>query len=159
VKSSWLNGTATFFSPIPRKPPTPMTTATDWPLRSISTSLTSPIDSLLALTTVVPISREASHWPGCCCVTKLPLAAPEVDDIVDPLEVEPAEPLAVPDGIAEPPEVLVEPEVMGEPAEPLAPGARSAADVEEPEVVLAPEPIEAPDSRRAASRRAGCRRA
>jgi hypothetical protein len=56
---------------MPRKPPTPITIACAWPLRSISTSLTSPIDSLFAPTTEVPISREASTWPGCCSVMTL----------------------------------------------------------------------------------------
>src|SRR5215218_8881507 len=44
--STALNGSATSFSPIPRKPPTPTTIASALPLRSIRTSLTSPIFSL-----------------------------------------------------------------------------------------------------------------
>lgn len=91
----------------------------------------------------MPINREASHWPGCCCVTKFPLAAPEVDDIVDALGAEPAEPLA--DGMEEPAEPLVDPEVVGEPAEPLAPALEEPLDIEEPDVVLAPDPIEPPE--------------
>jgi hypothetical protein len=92
VNSSWLNETATSFSPMPRKPPTPTTTAAAWPLRSNSTSFTSPIDSLLAPTTVVPISLEASHCPGCCCATNWP------DEALAPAIVEDeAEPAAEPD--------------------------------------------------------------
>src|SRR5688572_18371141 len=46
--STALNGIATSFSPMPRKPPTPTTIASALPCRSIRTSLTSPIFSLLA---------------------------------------------------------------------------------------------------------------
>src|SRR5690349_13768903 len=70
------NGTATFFSPMPRKPPTPTTAATAWPLRSTITSLMSPTDSLLALMTFVPIRSEAIIWSGCIWVMNWPLFAP-----------------------------------------------------------------------------------
>src|SRR3954452_19969870 len=48
VHSTVWNGIATFFSPMPRKPPTPITTALAFPVRSRITSLTSPIFSLFA---------------------------------------------------------------------------------------------------------------
>ena len=69
LKSRDWKGTATSFSPIPRKPPTPITTAIACPLRSTITSFTSPIDSLFELTTVVPMRLDAIIWFGCIITT------------------------------------------------------------------------------------------
>jgi hypothetical protein len=43
--------------------------------------------SLLALTTRVPISREASHCPCCCCVTKLPWLVDPPAELTEPADV------------------------------------------------------------------------
>src|SRR5262249_56253573 len=51
--------TATSRSPIPRKPPTPITTATTFPSLLRTSSLIFPTDSLASFTTVVPISLLA----------------------------------------------------------------------------------------------------
>src|SRR3954470_1733275 len=75
IHSTALKGTATSFSPIPKKPPTPITTASALPFRSMRTSLTSPIRSLFAPYTVTPTSFEARQWLADCWVTNLPEAA------------------------------------------------------------------------------------
>jgi len=54
VKDKALNGTATLFSPMPRKPPTPMTAVEMRPVLSKSTSLMSPIFSPAWFVTVSP---------------------------------------------------------------------------------------------------------
>src|SRR5512138_172501 len=55
---------ATFFWPIPRKPPTPTTAARMLPSLSTSRSLTLPIfSSLFEPSTFMPMMSEASHWP------------------------------------------------------------------------------------------------
>jgi hypothetical protein len=66
----------------------------------MSTSFTSPIDSLLALTTVVPISFEASQVPACCCVMKWSGALPLWAAAAEGGEVDEAEPLAPATGLA-----------------------------------------------------------
>src|SRR5215210_7760672 len=75
IHSTDLNGTATSFSPIPKNPPTPMTTASALPLRSTRTSLTSPIRSLFAPYTLRPTSFEARQWLADCWAMNLPDAA------------------------------------------------------------------------------------
>src|SRR5215216_5557354 len=56
-------GTATRCSPMPRKPPTPITTALMLPLLSVSMSLIEPILSLLSLYTLRPTIFEARQVP------------------------------------------------------------------------------------------------
>ena len=52
------------FPPIPRKPPTLITSALTRPFRSRMTSLTLPMVSLLEPTAVVPISVDAKSCPA-----------------------------------------------------------------------------------------------
>ncbi|MCY1561930.1 hypothetical protein D9M68_992540 [compost metagenome] len=57
VNSSERKSTATDFSPMPRKPPTPMTAAAIWPLLSKTISVTLPISSASS-----PV-EENTDWP------------------------------------------------------------------------------------------------
>ncbi len=59
TNSNALNGIATSFWPMPRKPPTPTTSATMLPSRDIKISLMSPTLSLLAPYTRVPRMSDA----------------------------------------------------------------------------------------------------
>src|SRR3954463_8227196 len=71
---SWnaVGARATSFWPMPRKPPTPITYARTLASLSNRMSLTSPIFSLLAPITSVPLNLVASIWSGFCSVTNLP---------------------------------------------------------------------------------------
>ncbi len=57
-------GIATDFSPMPRNPPTPTTTAAARPFMSNTTSLTSPMSSSAALRTLAPIRLEPRKLVG-----------------------------------------------------------------------------------------------
>src|SRR5215213_5093020 len=99
TSSSCWNGTATSFSPIPRKPPTPTTTAVTWPLRSTMMSFTSPIDSLLGPTTVVPMTFDAIIWFGWICVRKWPCMLPAFEADVCGIDVPAPEAVPTLDGV------------------------------------------------------------
>src|SRR5215218_738299 len=99
TSSSCWNGTATSFSPIPRKPPTPTTTTVTWPLRSTMMSFTSPIDSLLGPTTVVPMTFDAIIWFGWICVRKWPCMLPALEADVCGIDVPAPEAVPTLDGV------------------------------------------------------------
>ena len=77
--SSDLNGTATFFAPMPRKPPTPITAASTVPFLSISRSLMLPTVSFVGPPTLAPMRFfEASHCSLPCSAMKPGLACSAV---------------------------------------------------------------------------------
>src|SRR6478672_9912034 len=64
---SLLISTLMSCSPMPRNPPTPITTPSTLPDLSSRISLMSPSFSLLSLYTLTPISLEARHWSPDAC--------------------------------------------------------------------------------------------